>query len=74
MECFSDNLLFCIFTIVFVEFGEPRFAVVIEYEDGFDHGVRIKGQSSRYEGQSVLDCGVTVTLTRSLIVLLPAST
>lgn len=38
MESFSDNLLLRIFTIAVVELGQPRLAVVVEDEDGFDHG------------------------------------
>lgn len=38
MESFSDNLLLRIFTVSLVELGEARLAVVVEDEDGLDHG------------------------------------
>lgn len=38
MESLPDDLLLRIFTIGLVELGEPRLPVVVEDEDGLDHG------------------------------------
>lgn len=38
MESLPDDLLLCVFTIGLVELGEPRLPVVVEDEDGLDHG------------------------------------
>lgn len=38
MESLPDDLLLRVFTIGLVELGEPRLPVVVEDEDGLDHG------------------------------------